>query len=238
MVLKSGEVAAMLDLSCVRTNSCEVDIKNLAYHAKKYQCGHVSVLQCFVPYMKELLLDSPQVGIVGNVSFPSGSDSTSVKVFQTRELVKEGCNEIDMVINVGMLCSGKYREVEADVRAVVEAAEGHPVKVIIEVPYLDRTATVKACEICINSKAHFVKTGTGWTTEGTKLDDVKLINATTGDAIKIKVSGGIRSLGALTDFYNAGARRFGVNMLTGIGILEECIAGETGECHEPKDICV
>lgn len=224
MILTVKDIAQMYDLSCVRTNSDESDIKALAECARHYDCGHVSVMQCFIPEIKELLSDRPDIKVVGNVSFPSGSDTTSVKVYQAGEMVAAGCDEIDMVINVGKLRSGRYGEVEEDVKAVVAAAKGLPLKVIIEVSLLNEKEVEKACEICINAGATYVKTGTGWMPKGTTIDDIILIKSIVGDRIKIKASGGIRSLETLVEMYRLGVTRFGVNLRSGKAILDECIA--------------
>ena len=104
--LSDKEIAKMIDLSCVRTYSDKADIEEMVAAARKYDFGQVSVLQCFIPYTKQLLADRPDIHVVGNVSFPSGSDTTTVKVFQANEMVAAGCDEIDMVMNIGMLRSG------------------------------------------------------------------------------------------------------------------------------------
>jgi deoxyribose-phosphate aldolase len=222
MILTEKNIAAMIDLSCVRTNNSKADIEELVGCAKKYEIGQVTVLQSFIPYTKELLKDNSKIRLSGNVSFPSGSDSTSLKVVQTRELVGNGCEEIDMVMNVGKFLSGEYAEVEADVQAVVEAAHPLPVKVIIEMVYLNPSEIEKACELSINAGAAFIKTGTGWIGNGTTVDDIKLIKSIVGDRIQIKASGGIRNLETLVEMYKQGARRFGVNLRSGIKIIEEC----------------
>jgi deoxyribose-phosphate aldolase len=129
-----------------------------------------------------------------------------------------------MVINVGWLLSGRYDEVKQDVAAVIKAAGGLPVKVIIEIGCLDRKAIEKACEICLECGAAFVKTGTGWLAKGTTIEDIKLIKSLVGDKINIKASGGIRNLDTLIEMYKIGARRFGVNLRSGTALLEECIA--------------
>jgi deoxyribose-phosphate aldolase len=224
MKINVNDIAKMIDLSCVRTTSSKTDIEEMVAAACEYGFGQVSVMQCFIPYTRQLLKDSPQVHIVGNVSFPSGSDTTTVKVFQAKEMVAAGCDEIDMVINVGKLRSGEIKEVEDDVRAVVETVLPLPCKVIIEVMYLTPDEVRQACEICLRTGAAFVKTGTGWTHRGTTIDDVRLVKSIVGDQIKIKASGGIRSLEELTAMYRAGAGRFGINLKSGIGILKECIA--------------
>ncbi len=221
MVLTPSDIASMIDLSCVRTESNRSDIERMVEAADKYGFGHVSVLQCFVPYTRELLRSRSGVGLVGNVSFPSGSDSTSVKVCQARELVAAGCAEIDMVMNVGLLRSGEYGGVEEDVRAVAAAVYPIPLKVIIEIMLLTADEARTACGMCADAGAAYVKTGTGWASRGTTVEDVRQIKSWVGDRIQIKASGGIRNLSTLADMYRAGARRFGVNLRSGVAILEE-----------------
>lgn len=221
--LTTTEIAKMIDLSCVRTTSNTKDIQEMVEAACKYRFGQVSVLQCFIPYTKELLKNAPDIRIVGNVSFPSGSDSTSLKVVQAKEMIAAGCDEIDMVMNIGQLRSGALVEVEEDVRAVIETVYPLPVKVIIEIMYLLPTEVEQACKICVRSGAAFVKTGTGWADRGTTLEDVRLVKSIVGDKIKIKASGGVRGLDMLAAMYSAGARRFGVNLKSGVKIVEESL---------------
>ena len=228
MLLTAKEIAKMIDISCVRTTSNKADIEEMVAAALRYGFGQVSVNQCFIPYTRQLLKDTSNVRIVGNVSFPSGSDSTSLKVAQAKEMLAAGCDEIDMVMNIGKLRSKELDEVEADVRAVIETVHPVPVKVIIEVMYLTREETEQACGICVRSGAAFVKTGTGWADRATTLEDVRLVKSFVGDRIKIKASGGIRDLDMLVQMYKAGARRFGVNLKSGIKILEECLSLEQG----------
>jgi deoxyribose-phosphate aldolase len=114
------------------------------------------------------------------------------------------------------------------VRAVVETVSPIPLKVIIEIMSLTPEETKQACDICMRSGATFVKTGTGWANRGTTLEDVRLVKSYVGDRIKIKASGGIRDLNMLVEMYKAGARRFGVNLRSGIQIVEECMALESG----------
>ena len=228
MHLTANEIAKMIDLSCVRTISNKTDIEEMVRVARKYGFGQVSVLQCFIPYTRQLLKEAPEVRVVGNVSFPSGSDSTSIKVSQAKEMVAAGCDEIDMVMNIGKLRSGLLDEVEADVQAVIEIVRPIPVKVIIESMCLSVDEIRHACEICLRTGATFVKTGTGWAESSTPLEDVRLIKSLVGDRIKIKASGGIRNLDTLAEMYQAGARRFGVNLKSGIEIVEECLALGSG----------
>jgi deoxyribose-phosphate aldolase len=224
MKLSAREIARMIDLSCVRTTSSKADIEAMVQAARRYGFGHVSVLQSFIPYTRQLLAEPPGVFLVGNVSFPTGSDSTSLKMAQAYELVAAGCDEIDMVMNIGKLRSGELTEVEQDVRRVIETVHPLPVKVIIEIMVLSAEETAQACEICLCTGAAFVKTGTGWAERGTTIQDVRLVKSLVGDRIQVKASGGIRSLETLLEMYAAGARRFGVNLKSGVQIVEQCLA--------------
>jgi deoxyribose-phosphate aldolase len=227
MKLTARDIARMIDLSCVRTVSNKADIEEMVSAAQMYGFGQVSVLQCMLPYTRQLLNQSPEVRLVGNVSFPSGSDSTTIKVAQAKEMVAAGCDEIDMVMNIGLLRSGDLASVQADTKAVIEAVHPLPVKVIIEMMSLNAEEISQACEICITAGAAFVKTGTGWANRGTTLEDILLVKSLVKDKIKIKASGGIRELKTLIAMYDAGARRFGVNLRSGISIVETCLSLET-----------
>ena len=228
MLLTASEIAKMIDLSCVRTWSNQADIEEMVAAAKAYGFGQVSVLQCFIPYTRQLLGKDSPIHIVGNVSFPTGSDTTSVKVYQAEEMKAAGCDEIDMVMNIGQLLSGDVAEVEKDVLAVAKAVRPLPLKVIIEIMYLTPEQVMEACHICLASGVAFIKTGTGWADRGTTLEDIQQIKSIVGDQIKIKASGGIRDLDTLVAMYRAGARRFGVNLKSGIEILQQAQLYSTG----------
>ena len=133
-----------------------------------------------------------------------------------------GCDELDMVINVGLLRSGQYQRVLDDIRGVVEVAGTAPVKVILECHYLSDEQIRRGCELCIEAGAAFVKTSTGWAPTGATLENVALIKSCVGDAIGIKAAGGIRGLETLIEMYRRGARRFGIGLSTATRIFEEC----------------
>jgi deoxyribose-phosphate aldolase len=221
MRLSAVEVARMIDLSCVRTASSKRDIEAMVAAAREHGFGQVSVLQSMIPFTRRLLGAAKEVRLVGNVGFPSGSESTSIKRAQAQELVAAGCDEIDMVLNIGYLRSAELEVVESDARAVVQAIRPLPAKIIIESMLLRPDEVEAACEICIRAGADFVKTGSGWSDRPTTVNDVRLIKACVGNRIKIKASGGIRSLRTLIEMYRAGARRFGVNLKSGIEIVRQ-----------------
>ena len=233
MLLTAQDFAKMIDLSCVRTWSNRADIEEMVNAAITFGFGQVSVLQCYIPYTRQLLAGHEGIRVVGNVSFPSGSDSTTIKVAQAQEMLSAGCDEIDMVMNIGRLKSGELIEVEEDVKAVARAVAPLPLKVIIEIMYLTHPQVEQACRICVDCGAVFVKTGTGWANRGTTLEDVKLVKSFVGERINIKASGGIRDLTTLLEMYRAGARRFGVNLKSGIEIVQQAIAAGDGIEVEP-----
>ena len=224
MELTVHDLAKMMDASCVRTYSTRNDIRQLCETAEKYQIGQIAVMQCYIRYAHELLSPESQVKVVGNVSFPSGSDSTSLKMIQAKEMLADHADEIDMVMNIAELLSGQYQIAADDVKAVRVVVTGVPLKVIIEISYLNLEQTKKACEIAMEAGAAFVKTGTGWAEKGTTLDDVRLIKSLVGDRIKIKASGGIRDLNTMCEMIRCGANRVGVNVKSARSILEECMA--------------
>jgi deoxyribose-phosphate aldolase len=223
MYLTTSEIAKMMDLSCVQVTYTQDDLYELIETANKYGCGQISVVQCYLSESKELLKKYNNIRIVGNVSFPSGSDSTELKVIQAKQMLDVGVDEIDMVLNVNYLLSGLYDKVQEDVRAVAKAVGDIPLKVIIEASCLNKEQIKKACEICVEEGAAFAKTGTGWMGP-TTVEHVKIMKSIIGDSIAIKAAGGVKSLELVKDMYKEGATRFGVNLEGGVRILEECIA--------------
>ena len=217
-------LARMLDLSAVRAEADADEIGRLAEVAKRYNCVCVFVLPAFFAELKEHLADAPDVGLGGVVGFPSGGHSTEIKVAEARDLLAQGATELDMVINIGMLRSGRDRYVEDDIRAVVEAAEGTPVKVILEAHHLNDEEIIRGSRLAVQAGAAFVKTGTGWVSTGATLHNVRLIKETIGDAAQVKAAGGVRGLATVIEMYRLGATRFGVGLNSGIDILEECSA--------------
>lgn len=217
------KIASMMDLSAVRANSTRQDVERVAQTAKKYGCIAVFSLPCFTPFLRDRLkeIDGPPVLLGGTVGFPSGGDSTSSKVAQTREAVDWGCDEVDMVINVGYLLSGMDEEVEADIRAVKEAAGFLPLKVILECHYLTSEQIVHGTEIVIRAGADWVKTGTGWAVTGATQENIGLIKSLVGSFPKVKAAGGVRDLTTLLSLHELGAQRFGIGYTAAESIFAE-----------------
>lgn len=228
MKLTCQKLARMLDLSAVRTDVDVAEVHHLAETAKKYNCVCVFVLPCHLPELCKLLADSPEVGVGGVVGFPSGAHSTLSKVVEARDQLAIGATELDMVINVGLLRSGQDRYVADDIRAVVEAAQGTPVKVILEAHYLTEEEIVRGSQIAVRAGASFVKTGTGWAPTGATLENVRLIKSAVGNHAKVKAAGGVRDLETVVKMIQLGVSRFGLGLKSGITILEQCAAFPEG----------
>ena len=224
MNFTAREVAQMIDLSAVRMDMSEAEVRATVAMAKKYQCICVTTLPVYTPLVKDLLADEPEIRVSGNVSFPSGGATSVMKSAEARELLQLGCQELDMVVNVGWLRSGRYQAVLEDIRGVVEVAGDVPVKVILECHYLSDDEICKGCELCIQAGVAFVKTSTGWAPSGATLENVALIKACVGEAIAIKASGGIRGLETLKAMYRRGARRFGIGLRTAPPLFAQCMA--------------
>lgn len=210
----------IVDISALSVPTTETDVKELADAANKYGFIAAFVMPCNIEHLKERLGPESKVVIGAPIGFPTGTDLTQDKVFQVREMKKLGCTEFDMVLCVSKLKSGRLDYVKDDIAAVVDAADGYPVKVILEVTYLTDYEIRRGSEIVAQSGAQYVKTGTGYSAKPTEVRHVELMKQTVGDHVKIKVAGGVRDFAMLKAFYDAGAQRFGIGMKSAINILE------------------
>ncbi len=189
--------------------------------ALKYDVASVCCKPADVKFVAEILKGSDVlVGTV--VGFPHGSSTTESKVFETKQAVADGAVEIDVVINIGHLKSGKTKEVQDEIAAVVVAAAGNQVKVILENAYLTDAEKVTACKLIEAAGAHYVKTSTGFAPTGATLADVKLMRATCSPKVKVKSAGGVKSLDQLLEFLDAGIDRSGSSSTA--SILDEFIS--------------
>ena len=210
--MTAAELASMIDISAVRTDSSDDKVVEAVDCARKFGCYLVTILPAQTELAKKLLcgLGVPKLG--GNVGFPSGGQTTTIKALETRELVKMAVDEIDMVINVAALISGRMGDVLNDIAAVVESSEGRPVKTILECHYLTDDQILAGCDQAIRAGAAFVKTATGWAPSGATLENITLIKNHVGDAIKIKASGNIREINTIYSMNALGATRFGISV--------------------------
>lgn len=189
------------------------DFIKLFNEAKEHQFLGVCINPAYVKLAKEHLKDS-DVKVVTVIGFPLGANRSDVKAFETSKAVEDGADEIDMVINVTAIKNKDYNFVVNDIKAVKAACQDKPLKVILETDLLEKNEIKKACELCIEAKADFVKTSTGFVKGGVgaKAEDVKLMYETVSPyGLKVKASGGIRDKEAALKMLEAGAERLGTS---------------------------
>lgn len=213
------ELNRMIDHTLLKANATRAQIEKLCDEALEYNFASVCVNTCWVPLAHEKLAGS-EVNTCCVVGFPLGAMLTEAKAAETRLAVEAGADEVDMVINVGWLLDGEYDAVRDDIAAVVKAADGKCVKVIIEACLLTDEQKVKACELSVEAGATFVKTSTGFSTGGATVADVALMRKTVGDRCLVKAAGGIHTADEARAMVEAGADRLGCS--AGIQIMDGC----------------
>lgn len=220
MELTRQSLAQLMDHTQLKPQATAADIDRVVEEARRFGCASVCVNPHWVPRVAAGLAGSA-VKTCTVIGFPLGATATATKVFEAREAVQAGAQEVDMVINVGELRAGAADAVRADIAAVAEAAHesGALLKVIIETCLLTDDEKRLACELSQQAGADFVKTSTGFSTGGATAADVALMRATVGDALGVKASGGIRTLADARAMIEAGASRLGVS--AAVSILEE-----------------
>ena len=194
------------------------DIKKLLDEAKKYDFKSVCVDPIYVKYAKETLKDT-DVLICTVVGFPAGTHSASVKVLETKQAIKDGADEIDMVINQNAMLNGNYDIVLDEIKKIKKACKGRLLKVIIETCNLTKELKVKACELAKEAGADFVKTSTGFAKGGATAEDIKLMRKIVGKEMGVKASGGVRTYEDAMNMIKAGATRIGTS--SGIAIVTQ-----------------
>lgn len=211
------KMSKYIDHTLLKADARMEQFNTLCNEAKTYDFASVCVNPSWVAYCAELLKGT-DVMVCTVVGFPLGQTTSTVKAFETKEAIANGAEEIDMVINISAVKDARYDVVLEDVKVVVEAANGKTVKVILETCLLTEEEIVKACEICVEAKAHFVKTSTGFSTRGATVADVKLMKATVKDNALVKAAGGVRSFADLEEMIAAGADRIGTS--AGVKLME------------------
>ena len=212
MSLTPKDIAAMLDHSTLQPWLTEDDIRRGCEVALKYQTASVCARPCDVPILTEMLKGSP-VKVCTVIGFPHGAHQTAVKVAEAKQALAEGCEELDMVINIGKIRHGDADYVENEIRQLTETAHaaGAILKVILETCYLTEEEKILACRLSAKAGADFVKTSTGYGKAGCTIEDLKLMRANTPDTMRIKGSGGIRDLDTVLSARAVGASRCGVS---------------------------
>ncbi|MEN3037695.1 MAG: deoxyribose-phosphate aldolase [Candidatus Kryptonium sp.] len=202
----------MIDHTLLKPEATPKDIEKLCFEAIQYQFASVCVNPCYVKLASEIL-KGKKVKVCTVIGFPLGANRIETKVFETEKAIEDGANEVDMVMNIGMLKGGYYDYVEHDIRAVVNVAHKHDVlvKVILETALLTDEEKVKACLLAKKANADFVKTSTGFSKGGATAGDVALMRRVVGSAMGVKASGGIRTYEEALQMIRSGADRIGAS---------------------------
>ena len=217
------QVAKTIDHSILKPDFTYSDVEAGAALALKFNTASYCIRPMDVAAAAKALAGST-VNVCTVIGFPHGSATSATKVFETNDAIANGATEIDMVLNVSALLSGDFAYVEKDIRGVVEAAhsKGASVKVIFETAYLNDEQIIKACELTEAAGADYVKTSTGFASEGATTHNVALMKKTVGDRLKVKSSGGVRTLDQLIDYMDLGVTRSGCSATA--QVLEEFVS--------------
>lgn len=216
--MDAKKLAKFIDHSALKPWQEKEGIIKACHEALEYGFYEIMIQPNYIKLAREIVNGSDvKVGTV--VSFPHGNDLPEVKAFAAVIAVKYGADEIDMVMNLAAFKSKEYELVKNDIRGVVQASVGRPVKVIIETSCLADAEKELACKIVMETGAAYVKTSTGFTDKGAVVEDVKLMRRVVGDSMGVKASGGIRTLKDAISMIEAGANRLGVS--AGVSIVKE-----------------
>ena len=208
---KTKRILAACDHTLLLQTATWQEVRGILDDAKTYGTASVCISPCYVRQAKEYVGDAVPICTV--IGFPNGTQTTAVKVFETKDALANGADEIDMVINIGMLKEKAYDSVLEEIKAVKAACGDHILKVIIETCLLTEEEKIKMCEIVTQSGADYIKTSTGFSTGGATFDDVALFKEHVGPGVKIKAAGGISSLADAQRFMELGADRLGTSRI-------------------------
>jgi len=213
-------IAKLIDHTLLKPTATEDDIRRLCEEAKIYGFFSVCVHPSFIETAKTMLIDTG-IKLSTVIGFPLGMTFTSVKIYEAMEAVLKGADELDIVINLRRVKEDNWQDVKKEISDVITATPKVVHKIIIETCYLSDDEKIKASLIAIEAGAEFIKTSTGFASQGAKPEDVMLIKTATGGKIGIKASGGIRTLQDVLNFIEAGATRIGTS--SGVEIMKEKI---------------
>lgn len=211
------KLSKYIDHTLLKQNATEAQIRVLCDEAKEYDFMSVCINPGFVSLCNELL-SGTDVKVCTVIGFPLGANTTEVKVYETKNALENGADEIDMVINVSALKDKKYDLIENEIRSIKDACGENILKVIIETCLLEDDEIVKVCELAVAAGADFVKTSTGFSTGGATFEAVKLMKDTVKNQASVKASGGVRSQEDMESMIEAGATRIGTS--SGVALVK------------------
>ncbi len=208
------DILAKVDHTLLAQTATWEEIRQICNDGMRYETASVCIPPSYVEQAKNYVGDRLKICTV--IGFPNGYNTTAVKEFETKDALKKGADEIDMVINLGWVKDGRFDLVEKEIRTLKDACGGNVLKVIIETCLLTEEEKVKMCEVVTNSGADFIKTSTGFSTSGATFADVALFKEHVGPQVKIKAAGGISSFADAEKFVELGADRLGTSRLVKI----------------------
>lgn len=212
-------IASYIDHTLLKADATAEDIRTLVNEGFLYSFHSVCVNSSWVGYVRSLIPSESTLKITSVVGFPLGAMSTEGKIAETEAAIRDGADEIDMVVNIGRVKSGDIDYVERELSLLRKASEGHVLKVILETCLLTKDEIVKLCKLAEVAGADFVKTSTGFSIKGATPEDVALMRKSVSERVKVKASGGIRSYKDAILMIECGADRLGVS--SGVKIVEE-----------------
>ncbi|MBQ7955362.1 MAG: deoxyribose-phosphate aldolase [Lachnospiraceae bacterium] len=208
------EMLSHVDHTQLKAFATWEDIKNLCGEALQFHTASVCIPSCYVKRVRENF--GPNINICTVVGFPLGYCNTEAKVAETVKALEDGCDEIDMVINISDVKNGDYHKVTEEIKTLKKACGDHILKVIIETCYLTREEKIAMCKSVTEAGADYIKTSTGFGTGGATVEDVKLMKENIGPDVKIKAAGGVSTLEDLETFLNLGCDRIGTSRAVGL----------------------
>ena len=214
--MKKHDIARMIDHTLLAPNASREDLRRLCREAAENDFASVCIQPCYVPLAAECLKGS-RAKVCTVIGFPLGVNCTEIKAAEAAKAVADGADEVDMVLNRSLVADGRWVEVQKDIEAVVAAAKGRLVKVILEATELQPDELAEAARTAVAAGADFVKTSTGFVGGGARVEDIRIIKEAVGDCAQIKASGGIHSYDEAMAMIAAGATRIGAS--AGLAIL-------------------
>ncbi len=223
------ELNSYIDHTNLKNTALKEDIKRLCDEAIKYHFASVCVFPCYVPFVSELLEES-NVSVCTVVGFPLGMNTPATKVYEAIDTIENGADEIDMVINISALKNKDYDYIKTEIEEIRDAIDGKILKVIIETCLLTEEEIIKMTEICNETYVNFIKTSTGFSEYGARIEDIELINKYRNNILEIKASGGIKCYEQANRMIEAGATRIGTS--NGVNIMDSKCSYKHIHCKE------
>lgn len=212
--MTDNEILKHIDHTQLKAFAKWEDIEKLCDEAVEYQTASVCIPPAYVKRVHDKYQD--KINICTVVGFPLGYSVTSAKVAEVEQALKDGCNEIDMVVNISDVKNGDYDKVEEEIRTLKKACGNHILKVIIETCYLTEEEKIAMCKAVTNAGADYIKTSTGFGTGGATIEDIRLFKEHIGPNVKMKAAGGVKSKDDLIMFLEAGCDRIGTSSAVGL----------------------